>query len=83
MPLFVAPFIAALYSFFVPTIYAAQIAHIIGTIGTLIGADILNIPKLLKKPELNCQMLSIGGAGTFDGIFLAGIFSIFLSMIYI
>ncbi|MHA1861465.1 MAG: DUF1614 domain-containing protein, partial [Candidatus Ranarchaeia archaeon] len=83
MPLFVAPMAAALYSFFVPALIAAKVAYVTGTLGTLIGADILNIPKLMRRPELNCQILSIGGAGTFDGVFLAGIFAIFLSFLFV
>lgn len=46
------------------------IGYISGTLGTLIGADLL---LWREYPRLGAGMVSIGGAGTFDGIFLAGI----------
>ncbi len=50
-------------------------AYVAGTLGSLIGADLMNIPKLRR---LEARMVSIGGAGTFDGIFLSGIFAVIL-----
>jgi uncharacterized membrane protein len=44
--------------------------------GTLIGADLLNIGRL---GELGAPVASIGGAGTFDGIFLTGIVAVLLA----
>ena len=55
---------------------AAIIAYMSGTLGTLIGADILNLPRI---QELGAPLVSIGGAGTFDGIFLSGIIAAFLA----
>lgn len=49
---------------------AAGIAYVAGTLGTLIGADLLHMKDVSGK---GAAMLSIGGAGTFDGIFLTGI----------
>ncbi len=49
---------------------AAGIAYVTGTLGTLIGADLLHLKDV---PGKETSMLSIGGAGTFDGIFLTGI----------
>jgi uncharacterized membrane protein len=46
-----------------------------GTLGTLIGADLLNLGRL---KEIGVSMASIGGAGTFDGIFLAGVVAVLL-----
>jgi uncharacterized membrane protein len=51
------------------------IAYIAGTLGTLIGADILNLNKL---SQLKTGNASIGGAGTWDGVFLTGILAVFL-----
>ena len=51
------------------------IAYISGTLGTLIGADLLNLGKI---GELGAPVASIGGAGTFDGVFLTGIIAAFL-----
>ncbi|MCP1714250.1 putative membrane protein [Methanocalculus alkaliphilus] len=52
------------------------IAYVSGTLGTLIGADLLNLNKM---GGLGVPVVSIGGAGTFDGIFLAGIIAAFLA----
>jgi len=49
---------------------AAPIAYIAGSLGTLIGADLSNLDKVRG---LGAPVASIGGAGTFDGIFLTGI----------
>ncbi len=51
-------------------------AYISGVLGTLIGADLLNMPRVLKASP---QVVSIGGAGTFDGIYLTGILAILFS----
>jgi len=51
------------------------IAYVAGTLGTLVGADLLNLNKI---SELGAPVVSIGGAGVFDGIYMTGIMSIFL-----
>jgi uncharacterized membrane protein len=56
--------------------YAPALAYIAGTLGTLIGADLLNLEKL---PGLGAPIASIGGAGTFDGIFTTGILAVLLA----
>jgi|Deesub1362A_J573_1020465.scaffolds.fasta_scaffold00384_28 uncharacterized membrane protein len=58
------------------------LAYVSGTMGTLIGADLLNIFNrdvldLLSRGLVGT--LSIGGAGIFDGIFLTGVLSVFLA----
>ena len=50
-------------------------AYISGTLGTLIGADLLNLPRI---NTLGAPVASIGGAGTFDGIFLSGILAMLM-----
>ncbi|MGV9169971.1 MAG: DUF1614 domain-containing protein [Promethearchaeia archaeon] len=50
------------------------LAYVSGTLGTLIGADILNLNKIA---ELQTGNAAIGGAGTWDGIFLAGLLAVF------
>jgi uncharacterized membrane protein len=55
---------------------AAPVAYIGGTLGTLIGADLLNLPAVRRMPAL---MLSIGGAGVFDGVFLVGIIAVLVA----
>ena len=45
------------------------------SLGALIGVDILNLPRIR---ELGAPVVSIGGAGTFDGIFPSGIIAAFI-----
>ena len=52
---------------------AAPLAYIAGSLGTLIGADLTNLDKVRG---LGAPVASIGGAGTFDGIFLTGILAV-------
>ena len=55
---------------------AAALAYIGGSLGTLIGADLLNLGRL---QSLGAPVASIGGAGTFDGIFLTGIVAVLIA----
>jgi uncharacterized membrane protein len=57
---------------------AAPLAYISGSIGTLVGADLLNLDKV---QGLGAPIASIGGAGTFDGIFLIGIVAVLLASV--
>ncbi len=54
---------------------AIPVAYVGGVLGSLIGADILRLGKELNKfiEHYGATMLSIGGAGTFDGIYLSGL----------
>lgn len=54
------------------------LAYVSGTLGTLIGADLLNLKKIA---DLGAPVASIGGAGTFDGVFLTGIIAVILTSI--
>lgn len=54
----------------------APVAFIAGVIGPLIGADLLHLKDVGK---LGAGMVSIGGAGTFDGIVLSAIFAAYLT----
>jgi uncharacterized membrane protein len=74
-PAFVPPLIAALMAYVLPSSAPPVIAYTSGVFGTLIGADILNLHKI---PRIGARIASIGGAGTFDGIFLSGIISVLL-----
>ena len=76
MPAWVPPLASALLAFLLARDNPAPVAYISGTMGTLIGADLLNWPNFKK---LGSHVLSIGGAGVFDGIFLAGIVAVLLS----
>jgi uncharacterized membrane protein len=47
-----------------------------GATSVLIGADLLNLGKL---QGLGSLVASIGGAGTFDGIFVTGLIAVLLA----
>ena len=70
IPAWIAPIISAGLAFLLARDNPAPVAYISGVLGTLIGADLLNWPRFKK---LGAQLISIGGAGVFDGIFLSGI----------
>jgi uncharacterized membrane protein len=75
-PMLIPPVIAALAAYLLAGEQPGTVAYVSGTIGTLIGADIANLGKL---GDLGAPVASIGGAGTFDGIFLTGIVAVLLS----
>lgn len=76
MPVFVAPFTAALVAVLLGPEHSAPLAYICGTLGVLIGADLLRLNDIRK---IGTPMASIGGAGTFDGIFITGIVAVLLA----
>lgn len=56
---------------------AAALAYVVGTLGVLIGADILRIPEILAGPAPDENViLAIGGAAAFDMVYLTGILAI-------
>ncbi|GAB6274098.1 MAG: DUF1614 domain-containing protein [Peptococcaceae bacterium] len=75
MPAFIPPIAAAAVALILASSQAAPVAYVAGTLGTLIGADLLNWRKI---QSLGAHAVSIGGAGIFDGIFLVGIVAAFL-----
>ncbi|SMC17418.1 Uncharacterized membrane protein [Desulfacinum hydrothermale DSM 13146] len=75
-PMFIPPLVAALVALVINPHWAPPTAYVAGTLGTLIGADILNLDRI---KELHAPVASIGGAGTFDGVFLTGILAVLLS----
>lgn len=70
------PFLAAFVAIIISPQNAPVIAYISGTFGCILGIDILNLKKI---PDLGVPLVSIGGAGTFDAIFLTGIISVLLA----
>ena len=76
VPFFIPPILAALLAILLAPEVSPRVAYISGTMGVLIGADILNLRKL---KELGAPVASIGGAGTFDAIFLTGIIAVLLA----
>lgn len=76
MPLLVAPLTAAAVATLIAPELSAPLAYIGGTLGVLLGADILRWRDIRL---LGAPVASIGGAGTFDGIFLTGIVAVLLA----
>ena len=76
VPVFVPVVTTAILAFILSRDYAAPLAYIGGSMGTLIGSDLLNLDKI---STLGAPIASIGGAGTFDGIFLTGILAVLLA----
>jgi uncharacterized membrane protein len=76
VPVFVPVVATAILAFILSREYAAPLAYIGGSMGTLIGADLTNLDKITG---LGAPVASIGGAGTFDGIFLTGILAVLLA----
>lgn len=75
-PFLVPPIAAALLAYVLPSGAPKVIAYVSGVLGTLIGADLSNLNVI---PELGAPVASIGGAGTFDGVFLSGIIAVLLA----
>ena len=75
-PVLVPLVAAAIVAMLLSMRYAPALAYISGTLGTLIGADLLNLDKI---QGLGAPIASIGGAGTFDGIFTTGILAVLLA----
>ena len=76
VPTFAPPLLAAVVALALSRRFAAPLAYIGGSLGVLIGADLLNL-GLLRS--LGAPVASIGGAGTFDGIFLTGVIAVLLA----
>jgi uncharacterized membrane protein len=76
MPILIAPVSAALVGLYLEPEQSAPLAYISGTLGVLMGADLLRLKSI---PRLGAPHASIGGAGTFDGIFITGIVAALLA----
>jgi len=76
MPLLLPALIAAASALLLVPSAAPPAAYVAGSMGALIGADILHLGRI---PELGARVASIGGAGTFDGIFFTGVFAVLLA----
>jgi uncharacterized membrane protein len=76
MPPLIPPLLAAGVALVLSRQGAPALAYISGSLGTLIGADLLNLGIV---QGLQAPVLSIGGAGTFDGVFLTGILAVLLA----
>jgi uncharacterized membrane protein len=79
LPVFVPGLTAAVVSLLLAWRRAAPLAYVSGSLGTLIGADLLNLDRV---QGLGAPVASIGGAGTFDGIFLTGILAVLIASLF-
>jgi uncharacterized membrane protein len=78
LPILIPMIIATICALVLSWRQAGPLAYIGGSVGTLIGADLMNLSKI---PGLGAPVASIGGAGTFDGVFLVGIVAVLLASI--
>lgn len=72
----VAPVTAALSAILIARSGAAPVAFAGGVLGVLIGADLLHLKEITRMTP---GVLSIGGAGVFDGIALCGLLALLLT----
>jgi uncharacterized membrane protein len=79
VPVFMPVVVTAIVAIILSREDSAPLAYIAGSLGTLIGADLTNLDKVRG---LGAPVASIGGAGTFDGIFLTGILAVLLASLY-
>jgi uncharacterized membrane protein len=68
--------LAALLALLLAPEDAPPVAFVAGVAGPLIGADLLHLKAI---DRVQSGMMSIGGAGTFDGIVLSGIIAAYLA----
>jgi uncharacterized membrane protein len=76
VPVFIPPVVAAATALLLSRQSAPALAYVAGSLGTLIGADLLNLGTI---QALGAPIASIGGAGRFDGIFMTGILAVLLA----
>ncbi len=76
IPILIAPITAAIVALSLDAQNSAALAYISGTTGVLLGADILRLGDIRR---LGVSIAAVGGAGTFDGIFLTGILAALLA----
>jgi uncharacterized membrane protein len=70
VPMLIPPLVAAGVALLIALRHAPAVAYVAGSIGALLGADLWNLPRVA---DLGAPIVAIGGAGTFDGVFLSGI----------
>lgn len=76
LPVFVPSMTAGIVAILLSRRHGAALAYIGGSMGTLIGADLLNLGVIRR---MGAPVASIGGAGTFDSVFLTGILAVLIA----
>jgi uncharacterized membrane protein len=59
------------------------IAYVSGSLGVLLGADLVRIGDILTYQPTSFAFASIGGAGVFDAIFLVGVLAVTVDVIFV
>jgi uncharacterized membrane protein len=76
VPGLLPPVVAAAAALLLAGGAAPPVAYVAGVLGTLIGADLLNLHRIGR---MGAPVVSIGGAGTFDGILLSGVIAVLIA----
>lgn len=76
LPALVPGCLAALLAHLLVREQAPSVAFCAGVLGPLVGADVLHLREFTRR---TVGMLSVGGAGTFDGIVISGFLALLLS----
>lgn len=76
VPTLIPGVVAVIIAWMLDRASSPVIAYVAGTLGCLCGADLLNLPII---HELRAPVASIGGAGTFDGVFVSGLIAVLLA----
>jgi uncharacterized membrane protein len=59
------------------------IAYVSGSLGVLLGADVVRIGDILSYYPSGFAFASIGGAGVFDAIFFVGVLAVTIDVIFV
>lgn len=76
LPGLVPPLAAAAVALALGGGHVPAVAYVAGVLGTLVGADLLNLHRVGR---MGAPLVSIGGAGTFDGVLLSGVAAVLIA----
>src|SRR5262245_25818747 len=76
LPGLVPPLAAAAVALVLGGAQVPAVAYVAGVVGTLVGADLLNLHRISR---MGAPLASIGGAGTFDGVLLSGVMAVLIA----
>ncbi|MGA7873301.1 MAG: DUF1614 domain-containing protein [Candidatus Binatus sp.] len=76
VPTIIPGILAAATAYILDSRRSPAVAYVAGTLGCLLGADIMNLPLVA---QMQAPVASIGGAGTFDGVFVSGLIAAILA----
>jgi len=76
LPGLIPPLAAAGVALALGGAHAPAVAYVAGVLGTIVGADLLNLHRVGR---MGAPLVSIGGAGTFDGVLLSGVAAVLIA----